>query len=96
MSKKTKPEPMRMVLVEWLDAASADSGWKTLKSIRKAGPALVRTIGWLVADEPGYITVVSSHIPGWDHVDGDVVIVRGMVQSITHLAADPAIVTPPK
>lgn len=87
MSPKAPAPPGRMVMVEWLDAASSESGWKTLKSIRKEKPAHVVTIGWLVADEPDFITLVSSHIQGWDHVDGDVVIVRGMVKSIVDLEA---------
>lgn len=86
MSKK-KPvaEPMKMVLVEWLDAYTQDSGWKSRKKLKKQEPVLVRTVGWMVADEPGHITVAGSHVPFDDDCDGDVVIVRGMVKSVVEL-----------
>lgn len=88
MSKKQKPvaEPMRMVLVEWLDAYTQDAGWKSVKKLRKQEPVLVRTIGWLVKDVPDHITVAGSHVPFDDDCDGDVVIVRGMIKSIKTLA----------
>lgn len=88
MSKKPA-EPMKMVLVEWLDAYTCDSGWKSLKSLRKQMPVLVLTVGWLVKDEPDHITVAGSHVPFDDDCDGDVVIVRGMVKSITELMVKP-------
>jgi len=84
MSKKPA-EPMKMVLVEWLDAYTHDSGWKSLKSLRKQEPVLVRTLGFLVKDAPDYITVAASHVPHDDHGDGDVIIPRGMVRSIVEV-----------
>lgn len=73
-------DPLRLVLVEWLDAYTHDSGWKSGKMLRKAAPVLVRTVGWVVKDDPDFITVAASHVPIDDHYDGDVVIPRGMIR----------------
>jgi hypothetical protein len=87
MSKK-KPKPMpAMVLVDWLDAYTHDSGWKSGKTLRKAAPVLVRTVGYIVKDVPrsedgseaGYITVAASYVEHDDHFDGDCVIPLGMI-----------------
>ncbi len=83
MSKPT--EPMRMVLVEWTDACSDDAGWKPLKKIKKQTPVIVMSMGFLVKDDPDYVTVIGSHVPFDDTTDGDVTIPRGMVRSITEL-----------
>lgn len=81
---KTKP-PMKMVLVEWLDACSDDAGWKSLKKVRKQTPMVVRSLGYLVTDHADYVTVVGSHVEFDDTTDGDVTIPRGMIKSIVEL-----------
>jgi hypothetical protein len=86
MSKKPA-EPMKMVLVEWDDAYTQDSGWKPKKLLLKAVPVLVRTVGWLVNDQPEFLTVSGSHVPCDDHFDGDCTIPRGMIKSIVELKA---------
>lgn len=88
MSKKLA-EPMKMVLVEWLDAYTHDSGWKSLKSLRKQEPVLVRTVGFLVKEAADHITVAASHVPHDDHADGDVIVPRGMVTAIHELQVKP-------
>ena len=90
MSKKAKPvEHMQMVLVDWLDAYTQDSGWKPLKKLRKQEPVLVRTLGWLVKDTPEFIIVAASHVPADDDCDGDCTIPRGMIRSIETLVTVP-------
>jgi hypothetical protein len=84
MSKK-KSEPLKLVLVEWLDAYTQDSGWKSKKLLLKAAPVLVRTVGWLVNDQPEFVTVSGSHVPVDDHFDGDCTIPRGMIKTLTEL-----------
>jgi hypothetical protein len=86
MSKKTA-EPMKVVLVEWLDAYTHDSGWKSIKSVKKQGPVLVRTVGFLVKEAEDHVTVAASHVPHDDHCDGDVIVPRGMIKSIVELKA---------
>lgn len=91
--KKLVPTP-RLVLVEWWDAYTNDSGWKSGKSLRKQEPALVRTVGYVVRDEPGgaggkpaFITVAASFVDIDDHFDGDTTIPYGMIHgSIVELA----------
>jgi hypothetical protein len=84
MAKKPVP-PTRVVLVEWLDAFTGDAGWKHLKKLRKQAPVLVRSVGYVVTDDPDYVTIAASHVPSDDDCDGDVTIPRGMIKSITDL-----------
>lgn len=98
MSKKKPPKsPPRLVLVEWWDAFTNDSGWKSGKSLRKQAPVLVRTVGYVVRDEPNgvngdapFITVAGSYVEHDDHFDGDCTIPYGMIiGSVIELAAVP-------
>ena len=84
MSKKPA-DPVRMVVVDWLDAYTHDSGWKSGKTLRKAAPVMVHTMGFVVKDDPEFITVAASQVPIDDHWDGDTVIPRGMIKAIKDL-----------
>ena len=75
-----------MVVVDWYDAVcTGGSEWQTMEDVSEAlanGPSLVRSVGMLVANEPGYIALVDTCI-----LDGDCcgyvhVIPRGMVVAI--------------
>lgn len=89
---KTKPvQSYPLVLVEWLDAYTQDSGWKSIKSLRKAAPVLVRTVGFLVKDAPDHVTVAASHVPVDEHCDGDCVIPKGMIKRQVLLVEAPAV-----
>lgn len=86
MTKKTKyTVPERIVLVEWIDAMTGDAGWKTLKEVKKQAPVIVHSIGYLVKDDPDFVTVVGSFIPDFGDSDGNVTVPRGMIKSITDL-----------
>jgi hypothetical protein len=85
MSKPKTADPAKMVLVNWLDAYTHDSGWKSGKTLRKAAPVMVHTMGFVVKDDPDFITVAASHVPCDDHWDGDTVIPRGMIKSLVEL-----------
>ena len=74
---------MKLVLVEWLDAITAHSGWKDIDEVRKNKPPLVKSVGWVVSKSPNHITLCAS-IVGKD-VDGDVTVPMGMVRKITEL-----------
>lgn len=82
MPKKKEP---KLVFVEWLDAYSSESGWKSAKKMRGQKPVRVKSVGWLVADEPDYITVAGTFIPSDGDGDGDVTIVRGMIKRIVEI-----------
>lgn len=60
-SKKPSNFPLKArVEVEWLDSFS-NSGWDTLESYKKhGGPALVRSIGYVLEDTSELITLVQS------------------------------------
>lgn len=87
MSKKRSVPPVpRLVLIEWFDAFTNDSGWKSGKTLRKQEPVLVRTVGYVVRDEPSgadgkpaFITVGASYVENDDHFDGDTTIPYGMI-----------------
>ncbi|HYC64623.1 MAG TPA: hypothetical protein VEC14_07835 [Reyranellaceae bacterium] len=75
---------MKLVLVRWLDAVSDDSGWKPLAKLRQQKPPLVRSVGWIVKQERGYLTLAASLVG--DDADGDVTIPVGMIRSVEQLA----------
>lgn len=91
--KPALPTP-RLVLVEWWDAYTNDSGWKSGKSLRKQVPVLVRSVGYVARDEPAgadgkppFITIGGSWVEHDDHFDGDTTIPYGMIQgSVVELA----------
>lgn len=77
--------PTRFVMVEWLDAMSDDAGWKKWKKVAKQEPLLVHTLGYVVRDEPGFLTVAGSVVVIDGTLDGDVTIPRSMIQAIHEL-----------
>jgi len=76
---------MKLVLVEWLDACSTGEVWTTRRKLKKQKPCMVHTVGYLIADEPGFVTVVNSIVLEDDTSGGDNTIPRGMIQLIVEL-----------
>jgi|GEM_PF-1885593 len=81
--------PTRMVMVEWLDAMSDDAGWKSWKKVHKQEPLIVHSLGYVVRDEPGFLTIVGSVVVFDGTLDGDVTIPRAMIQKIHDLKVEP-------
>jgi hypothetical protein len=77
--------PTRFVLVEWLDAMSDDAGWKTWKKVAQQEPVMVHSLGYVVRDEPGFLTVAGSVCIVDGMRDGDVTIPRSMIKKIHEL-----------
>lgn len=76
---------MRLVLVEWNDAASLrSSGWKSIDEANDLSPSLVRSVGWLAVDHADYVVIV-SHTADSDKCDGEVCIPRGMISRVADL-----------
>ncbi len=78
-----------VVVVDWYDAVcTGGSEWQSLDDMQEAlesGPSLVRSVGMLVADEPGHIALLDTLI-----LDGDAcgyvhVIPRGMVHDMVEV-----------
>lgn len=74
----------RLVLIEWLDAYSAESGWKTEDVLVAQRPIKIKSVGYIAADDPMFITLASSIAADGD-MDGDITIPRGMVVEIRDL-----------
>lgn len=67
-----------VVYIEWLDAITeADNGWKSRALIVAQKPAVIHTVGFLLADEPTHYTVAGTLAD--DEVGGDVTIPKGMI-----------------
>lgn len=81
--------PTRLVLVEWIDAMSEDAGWKSWKKVAKQEPLLVHSLGYVVRDEPGFLTIAASIVCFDGTLDGDVTIPRAMIQKIHELKVEP-------
>lgn len=74
---------MKLVLIQWHDAVSDESGWKSTDAVRKQKPPLVKSVGWMIARSDSHVTLAASIVE--DHCDGDVTIPTGMIVSITDL-----------
>ncbi len=61
-----------LVEVRWVDSHT-DNDWKTLTEARAVAgeevAVVVRTVGYLVLDEPGYVLVASSYSPPTSDAD---------------------------
>jgi hypothetical protein len=77
--------PTRFVLVEWLDAMSDDAGWKAWKKVAKQKPVLVHSLGYVVTDDPDFLTIAGSVVVCDGTTDGDVTILRSMIQKVHEL-----------
>jgi|LakMenEpi03Aug12_release.lakeMendotaPanAssembly.Ray.scaffolds.fasta_scaffold291064_2 hypothetical protein len=55
---------MDMALVSWYDAFDLPPQWASFDDLQKDGPAVVRSVGWLLDPEPldGYITLATSFV----------------------------------
>lgn len=84
MAKKFKM-PTRFVLVEWLDAMSDDAGWKPWKKVAAQEPVMVHSLGYVVRDEPEFMTVAGSVCVVDGMLDGDVTIPRSMIKNVHEL-----------
>ncbi len=86
MTARKKPSlPTKIVIVEWLDACCDDDVWKSLDKVRKQKPVTVRTVGYLVKDEPDFVSVVNSIVLDDGMCGGDNTIPRGMIKSMKEL-----------
>jgi len=78
--------PVRLVLVRWRDAwfdfERDPSGWRD--------EYLVQTVGLLVREEPGVISLAQEMLPGRDGYRAITHIPRGVIESITPVAEEEA------
>ena len=62
----------KIVLVEWWDACGGSkSGWHPMKDIVDQKPALARSVGFLVRNEPDVVVVCPHTVEADGHMDGD-------------------------
>lgn len=79
---------MRLLLVQWRDAASNHAGWEKLSVIAKQSTELVKSVGWELKrtkGKQGKLTLVAS-ITG-DDGSQDVTIPLGWIVSEKELVA---------
>lgn len=83
-----KPARYALVHVEWEDPNTMNLGcWASRSEVRKAETTHVRSVGWLVRDDPKVIAIASCHIArGGTEVSGCTLIPRGCVVHIETLA----------
>lgn len=53
---------MKIVLIRWHDAFDLPPHWASFEDLKKDGPAVVESVGWLLDPEPldGYVTLATS------------------------------------
>lgn len=47
-------------VISWLDHCSAGDGWRYIDDLKKLDPLEVKTIGWVIQEEKGYLVVCST------------------------------------
>lgn len=79
MASKAFKMPTAMLLVEWKDASSvtANGTWKSWKKLHKeATPAVIRSLGYVVKDEPEYVVLTSQLCVEDGANDGNITILK--------------------
>lgn len=75
---------MRLLLVQWLDAASHHLGWATDAEVMATKPHKIESVGWEVervgAIPEGYLKLVATLVDDGDK-SGDVIIPLGCILS---------------
>lgn len=81
---------MILVQVEWLDITSHDGAWLDMKEAEEYAPTPMKTVGFLLKEDPEYIVVVSTIADSLDSVGSTNAIPRGCIQSVTKLLRENA------
>ena len=56
-----KPTPApRLVIVIWEDTAGLDDTWNDRQEAEELKPGTMSSVGWIIKDEPHYLTLTSS------------------------------------
>lgn len=76
---------MRIVQVDWLDAAAATSQWETATTVAKESPHLVHSWGAVIESTKDKLVIITDFDPRFGTVNGGSVIPRGMIKRIKHL-----------
>lgn len=83
---ESNPEnPPRLIIIIWEDTAGLDETWNDRQEARDLKPGTMSSVGWIIEDNPHYITITSSAEFDADLV-GDVnCIPIGCIQKIINL-----------
>ncbi len=83
---ESNPEnPPRLIIIIWEDTAGLDETWNDRQEARDLRPGTMSSVGWIIEDNPHYITITSSAEFDTDLV-GDVnCIPIGCIQKIINL-----------
>ena len=83
---ESNPEkPPRLIIIIWEDTAGLDETWNDRQEARDLKPGTMSSVGWIIEDNPHYITITSSAEFDADLV-GDVnCIPIGCIQKIIDL-----------
>ena len=91
MELNPDPKPIaapRLVIVIWEDTAGLDDTWNDRQEAEELKPGTMSSVGWIIKDEPHYLTLTSSAEFDADLV-GDVnCIPIGCIQKIIDLPYD--------
>lgn len=78
---------MKLLYVEWVDSCMVVGGvWKKGDDVRESEPALVKSVGFVVAQDKQRI-VLAAHVAvdGSDSFGGDMCIPRSAVKRVRRL-----------
>ena len=79
--------PGTLVLVEWMDAFGV-GGWHSAAEVREDDTqAIIRTVGWVVADKNDYLVLSMQVQIGLEYVGATASIPQSCINQITRLGA---------
>lgn len=84
-------EERKIVLVEWEDICSTDSGWRSEEDALEwsdGANSIVRQIGFLLSQDEDYLTLTCSYLPGMELIGTTIRIPKPTIKYIKELTFD--------
>ena len=75
-------ENYRLVKVTWQDITGIEETWVDFEEAVELTPATVHTVGWVIFEDDGFVTLVSSLEIGKSFCGSITSIPRGCIQSM--------------
>ena len=78
-----KESEYKIICVEWLDSRGVTSEWEILEDLEELRPVVITSIGYLLSENKGYITICQNISP--DQVAGRITIPKRCITKRKYL-----------
>ena len=75
---------MKLVKIVWIDAIGQD-GWTSINEVEKETPVFHNSVGYLVKETEGFVTITMSYSDDIDNLGAWVVIPKVMIVNFTEI-----------